>query len=249
MNHLGPDTLEAALKGDPRGLSFFTQHLAGPCAECEAFLLEHDLGPLLEGEVDRVLFRATGAGDDAGYARVQRGLRPSRLRELSAVALGLAASLALVTVLRPTLPKDLPSTKGGALVQVELSAAARAKDGSVRRLEPGGPIAPGEVLLLRYHATEAVTALLVEQVPGGPARAVGAFALQPGTQDLTQNGALAGVAVDNEVGAATLALVAGVRGAPTLADAVRALDTSDHDGWTVARFPFRVEARHHPDSP
>ncbi|MFP2960162.1 hypothetical protein ACLEPN_20635 [Myxococcus sp. 1LA] len=109
-----------------------------------------------------------------------------------------------------------------ARIALELSVVARDSAGALRRLDPGSPVQDTDVLLLRYHATEAGTALLFEQRHGEAPVLLGQFPLVAGTHDLQGPQGLAGVSLAGEAGPVTLWLV-GSAGAQPDADVAREL--------------------------
>jgi hypothetical protein len=244
MEHLDSDTLARALGGDAETRARFAQHLATPCETCEAFLSEPLDFELLEGEVDRMLLDSVDSPrlDEVGFARVKRALgpAPSRAGWLWA-ALGVAASLLVVVGLSfPSHRPEARGEKGMVLLSVELSAVARSPGGQLKRITPGEALEPRSLLLLRYHATDAAHALLFRQEGSAPPEPVGAFELQPGTHDLSQDGALAGLAVDDVQGRVTFWLVASLGRPPTPAQALAAIATPQDVGELVAA-PFAVD--------
>jgi hypothetical protein len=110
-------------------------------------------------------------------------------------------------------PHEAPwdGVKGPARIALELAVVARSVDGQLRRLDPGAEVLAEDVLLLRYHATEAGSALLFQQVGGGTPELLGSFSLEAGTHDLEGPQGLAGVSLSGEAGPVTLWLV----GAPS----------------------------------
>jgi hypothetical protein len=243
MEHLNDPMLRAALAGDREVARRLTAHLAQPCEQCEDYL--EGAAGLLDGEVDALLLGSAEAPfDEVGFARVIRSMKGRRTRDVAAAALGMAASL-LVVVGLARQPAS-PEVKGVPIVSLELSAAARSADGVVRRVDPGSVMSDGDVLLLRYHATESAKALLLEQAADGSTEALGAFELLPGTHDLERGGTLAGVSLAGLSGPVTFWLIASPTEAPDLSKARRAVSVPvDYTVGVRVPFPVVVKARHH----
>lgn len=241
MKHLDDGALSALSRREPEAVAYFAGHLAHPCETCEAFLATHPGPDLLDGQVDALLLALAPAGasapplDDVGLARVRRALRTHRpaAGRWGLVAGGLAACL-LAVLLLPRMRAADPSGQGGsatewtgekgrlARIALEVSVVARDSEGGLRRLDPGSPVKDSDVLLLRYHATEAGTALLFEQRQSEAPELLGHFPLAAGTHDLQGPQGLAGVSLAGESGPVTLWLV-GSTGAPPEAEAVSEL--------------------------
>jgi hypothetical protein len=246
MEHLNDQDLRAALAGNREVARRLAAHLAQPCEACEAYL--QSATDLLEGEIDALLLSAREPPqaplDELGFARVMRALRVRRTGDAAAAALGMAASLLLVAGL--TWQPSTAEVKGVPTISVELSAVARSEDGVLRRVDPGSVMSDGDVLLLRYHATESAKALLLEQVPDGNPAPLGAFELLPGTHDLERSGTLAGVSLAGLSGPVTFWLLASSTDTPDLVKARKAVGApGDYSGGIRARFPVVVKARHH----
>jgi hypothetical protein len=212
MEHLDAKSLEALLRREPEAMAHFQAHLANPCAACEQFLVDE---PRLDGVVDTLLLGlsppAPAALDEVGFARLKRALRPAR-SSAGLAAAGLAAGLLIavsVGQLRPGARDDDPvGLKGRIRIQLDLRGAVRGADGQVTRVDPDQLLAPSGVLLLRYHATEAGAGQLLVQRGNAPAEALGAFALEPGTHDLSVADEVKGFSLAGENGELTLWLVA-----------------------------------------
>jgi hypothetical protein len=247
MEHLNDQSLRAALAGDREVVRRLMAHLAEPCAECESWL-ETQAG-FLDGEVDALLLGNREAPlDEVGFARVMRSLKNRPTRPFAAAALGMAASVLFVVGLSWQ-PAE-PQVKGVPTISLELSAVARSADGVLRRVDPGSAMSDGDVLLLRYHATESARALLLQQTSDGEPEPLGAFELLPGTHDLERGGTLAGVSLAGLSGPVTFWVLASSTEAPDLAKARRAVGVpGDYSGGIRVRFPVVVKARHHPAPP
>ncbi|NVI97567.1 hypothetical protein HV824_05475 [Myxococcus sp. AM009] len=265
MKHLDDGALSALSRREPEAVAYFAGHLAHPCETCEAFLATHPGPGLLDGHVDALLLGLAPPGasapplDEVGLARVRRALRAHRpaAGRWGMVAGGLAACL-LAVVLLPRMRAEAPSSQGGtaaewtgekgrlARIALELSVVARDSEGGLRRLDPGSPVKDSEVLLLRYHATEAGTALLFEQRQGEAPALLGRFPLVAGTHDLQGPQGLAGVSLAGETGPVTLWLV-GSAGSPPEAAAVGEMlegrrGAGSQDPLAIIRFDVSVRS-------
>lgn len=261
MRHLDINALSALAAREPEAVAYFREHLASPCDTCEDFLATHPGPGLLDGQTDALLLALAPPReaplDELGLARIRRKLRVPAPRRWGAVASALAASiLAVVLVTRPrtSTPTERPGAwdgvKGSTLISLELAAAARSAEGALRRLDSGAAVPDGDVLLLRYHATEAGTGLLFQRSAGGPVELLGHFPLAAGTHDLRGPEGLAGVSLEGESGPLTLWLVGFPTGASPSAEAVRtALENDDTHGQarlSIGRFDVRVQNGHNP---
>jgi hypothetical protein len=260
MKHLDAQALRALAAKAPEAVAWFREHLASPCDTCEEFLAQHPDADLLDGRVDALLLGLApprqAALDEVGWMRLKRQLRTSaHLKRWMAVAGAVAACL-LAVVLVPRLVKS-PSTgtdwdgvKGSKRISLELAAVARSADGQLRRLDPGALVHAEDVLLLRYHATEAGTALLFQQAGDGAAELLGSFSLEAGTHDLGDPRGLTGISLTGEQGAVTLWLVAAPLGEELIAEQVREAlvgGTAREDYLlSVARFDVSVQTGHNP---
>jgi hypothetical protein len=220
MKHLDAHALSALAARQPEAVAYFREHLASPCDVCEEFLAQHPDTDGLDGRVDSLLLALApskdAALDEVGWMRLKRRLRTSNhpVRWVG-VAAAVAACL-LGAVLVPRLvasPRetDWSGVKGSGRISLELVAAARSADGQLRRLDPEAAVLPEDVLLLRYHSTEAGSALLFQQVDKGTPELLGSFRLEAGTHDLEGPQGLTGVSLTGEQGPVTLWLV----GSPT----------------------------------
>jgi hypothetical protein len=240
MRHLNADAMSAIARREPETVAYFREHLSSSCETCEEFLASHPGPDLLDGQVDALLLGLSPAAkqaaplDELGLARVRRGLKQTRVdaRRWGLVAGAIAASvLAVVLVPRlraanPAVDAD-PATewdglKGpGGNIALELAVVARSANGGLRRLDPKSAVEQADVLLLRYHATEAGSALLFQQRDGQGPELLGRFPLEAGTHDLEGPQGLAGVSLEGESGPVTLWLVATSGNQAPSPDAVR----------------------------
>ncbi|MBZ4422383.1 hypothetical protein [Myxococcus sp. RHSTA-1-4] len=240
MKHLDADAMSALSRREPAAVAYFREHLAAPCDTCEAFLATHSGPDLLDGQVDSLLLgvgptaqKAEDAPlDEVGLARVRRGMKGNRpdIRRWGLVAGAIAASLLAVVVV-PRMRAEDPAVQAGTewdgvkgpagTIALELAVVARSADGALRRLDPQSAVAESDVLLLRYHATEAGTALLFQQRAGQGPELLGRFPLEAGTHDLEGPQGLAGVSLEGESGPVTLWLVGSAGGQEPSPDAVR----------------------------
>lgn len=261
MQHLSPEALRALESGDAQVRAHFAAHLAEDCERCEQFLAELEGPGLLDGAVDRLLLSlappAEAPLDEVGFARIRRALRAPTSRRWVGVSVGALAAcfLAVVLVQRGAPGPDSgvsgPGVSGikaqAPRMELELSVAARDSEGALRRLDMGEQVPEQDVLLLRYHATEAGTALLYQQSGAGEPELLGRFALQAGTHDLEGDAGLAGVALQGERGLVRLLLVGVPAGAPVQEEQVRAALTADPSGQSglglhVSRFDLQVQS-------
>ncbi|MBF5042551.1 hypothetical protein FGE12_09075 [Aggregicoccus sp. 17bor-14] len=251
---MSAEALRALEAGDEATRAHFARHLAEECEVCERFLQESAGPGLLDGQVDRLLLSLAPPAerplDEVGFARIRRALAPpARRRWVGAGAAALAAGLVAMVAVRQLQPPPLApqeqGVKGAGRLELELSVAARSRSGALRRLDAGAPVQDADVLLLRYHATEAGTALLFQQRAGSAPELLGRFPLEAGTHDLAGDAGLAGVGLQGERGPLRLLLVGLPAGQPVEPEAVRralAGDTSaPRDlGLQVSRFDVRV---------
>jgi hypothetical protein len=266
MRHLDSDALRALAAREPEAVAYFRAHLAQPCDACEEFLAAHPGPDALDGQTDALLLalapQREARLDEVGFARIRRQLRApaSAPRRWVGVAAAMAAcvlAVVLVTRGRPGAEADPtwtgvkgPGEKGPARISLEMAAVARGADGSLRRLDSGAAVPEADVLLLRYHATEAGTGLLFQQSAGGPVELLGRFPLEAGTHDLRGPQGLAGVSLEGESGPLTLWLVGAPTGDTLSEDAVRAALESGsprgQDALPIARFDVRVRNGQNP---
>jgi hypothetical protein len=258
MKHLDAHALSALAARDPEAVAYFREHLASPCDACEEFLAQHPDTDLLDGQVDALLLglapRKEPTLDEVGWMRLKRSLRaPQRLRRWAgAVAAVAACVLGLVLVPRLVTHPQQPWTgvKGSSRISLELAAAARGADGQLRRLDPGQVVSPDDVLLLRYHSTEAGSALLFQQVGDGAPVLLGSFLLEAGTHDLAGPQGLTGVSLTEEQGPVTLWLVASPAGEEVSAEEVQQTiekgATRGDNPLSTARFDVSVENGQNP---
>lgn len=252
--HLNASHVEALLRGDPELSRYFSQHLAQPCEVCEQFLATEPRLGLLDGSVD-LLLQSVAPSEDAeldevGFARIQRAMRPPKRAAWRAVpvAVGaLAASLLVVLGvqrLRPA-PEGDPAEvglKGTARLSLELTAAAALPGERVVRVDQGQTLGSDAVLLLRYHASESGSALLLRQREGGEVESLGSFPLLAGTHDLSAQGQVMGIPLSDERGEVTFWLWA--------APGSQALPAgSPPSGDAAMRLRVRVEPAGQPPRP
>lgn len=270
MRHLNADALSALNRREPEAVAYFREHLATSCDTCEEFLATHPGPDLLDGQVDSLLLGLAPAAkqdaplDELGLARVRRGLRQGRpdARRWGIVAGAIAASLlAVVMVPRmrsagpavdPGTDSDWNGVKGPAgNIALELAVVARGADGGLRRLDPASPVEDADVLLLRYHATEAGTALLFQQRAGQGPELLGRFPLEAGTHDLEGPQGLAGVSLEGESGPVTFWLVGAAGRHEPSPEVVREVLVGGSSAWeqnrlAVTRFDVSVGSSHNP---
>ncbi|NMO22203.1 hypothetical protein HPC49_37070 [Pyxidicoccus fallax] len=226
MRHLDADAMSALARREPEAVAYFREHLARPCDTCEDFLATHAGPNLLDGQVDAALLAAGPVAqkakeaplDEVGFARVRRGMKGSRpdIRRWGLAAGAIAACLLAVVVV-PRMRAEDPAVQAGTewdgikgpggSIDLELAVVARGANGELRRLDPQSAVAESDVLLLRYHATEAGTALLFQQRAGQGPELLGRFPLEAGMHDLQGPQGLAGVSLEGESGPVTLWLV------------------------------------------
>jgi hypothetical protein len=152
----------------------------------------------------------------------------------------------------PGTGSDWSGVKGPAgNIALELAVVARGADGGLRRLDPESPVEDADVLLLRYHATEAGTALLFQQRAGQGPELLGRFPLEAGTHDLEGPQGLAGVSLEGESGPVTLWLVGAAGNQEPAPDAVREVLVGGSTAWeqsrlAVTRFDVSVGSGQNP---
>jgi hypothetical protein len=243
MRHLDASAMQALAAREPEATAYFREHLAAPCEACETFLASHAGPDLLDGEVDAALLRLAPprAKENVPAPGLPAHLlkRPRRFlsaRQWGGMGGALAACL-LAVVLVPSLraPPAVQETswngvKGPGRISLELAVVARGRDGQLRRLDPGAPVAPEDVLLVRYHATETGTALLYQQREGQPPELLGRFPLEAGTHDLEGPQGLVGVSLEGDEGLLSLSLVAFAAG-----------ESPEEPPGTVARFDVHIQ--------
>lgn len=231
MKHLDAQTLNALATRDPEAVAYFREHLASPCDTCEEFLAQHPGPDVLDGQVDALLLGLAppreARMDEVGWMRLRKRLRTSAHpgRWIGVAAAVAACLLAVVLVPRLTAPpsrqQPWDGVKGSSRIALELAAVARSTEGSLRRLDHGAAVPSEDVLLLRYHATEAGSALLFQQVGDGRPELLGHFSLEAGTHDLAGPQGLTGVSLAGEEGPVTLWLVAAPAGEALSPEAVQ----------------------------
>jgi hypothetical protein len=263
MKHLDAETLRALASRKPEAVAYFREHLATACDTCEEFLAQHSGTDWLDGQVDARLLRLApprqAARDEVGWMRLRRRLRGgsgSLVGRRAAVATALAACLVGVVYVprllnpQPSIPAQYDGVKGSSRIALELAAVARGADGQLRRLDAGASVPQEDVLLLRYHATEAGSALLFQQVEGGTPELLGSFPLQAGTHDLQGPQGLAGVSLSGTAGTVTLWLVSSAPGEELSAEASQQalMEGTLREGHplSVARFDVFVQKGQNP---
>jgi hypothetical protein len=241
MRHLDAEALRALTAGEPEAVAYFREHLLHPCAECIDFLARTPGPGLLDGQVDALLLHLAPARqeeprlDEVGFARVRRGLRgPGQPWRKVAASVALAAGLAGLLVLTrsqvqpPGQEKGAwDGVKGVGRLALETSVVAREPGGNLRRMDPGAIASDEDVLVLRYHATEAGEALLFQQRAGAAPELLGRFPLRAGTHELEGPQGLVGISLEGESGPLTLWLVGFPSGQVPPPDEVREALTRD----------------------
>ncbi len=233
MKHLDVPALSALAAREPEAVAYFREHLASPCDTCEEFLAQHAGPELLDGRVDALLLglapRQEAPLDEVGWRRLKRRMRTSAHlgRWMGGGLAALAACLLAVVfvprlVARPSQQQPGSGVKGTSRIALELAAVVRSADGQLQRLDPGAVVPPEDVLLLRYHATEAGSALLFQQVGDRHPELLGSFSLEAGTHDLEGPQGLTGVSLSGEQGPVTLWLVASPAGEELSSEEVQA---------------------------
>ncbi|NTX01364.1 hypothetical protein [Myxococcus sp. CA040A] len=269
MRHLDDEALHALARREPDAVKYFREHLATACEACESFLATHSGPDVLDGQVDAVLLalappRSDAPLDEVGFARVRRRLRAPRLdtQRWGLIAGAVAAGLLAVVVV-PRLRQggtgvevgtasQEPGVKGQVgRIALELAVVVRGADGSLRRLDPDTQVDSRDVLLLRYHATEAGTALLFQQRAGEEPQLLGPFDLEAGTHDLQDPQGLSGVSLEGESGPLTLWLAASPTGLQPSVDEVKRVLVGEGERWeqgmlAVTRFDVRVRSSQNP---
>ncbi|PTL82603.1 hypothetical protein [Vitiosangium sp. GDMCC 1.1324] len=257
MKHLDAEALRALSAHEPEAVAYFREHLAHPCEECMDFLAKVPGPGLLDGQVDALLLQLAPARqeeprlDEVGFARVRRGMRgPTRpwLKVGAAVALaaGLAGLMLLPRAQHPTGRETgaWNGVKGVGRLALEMSVVAREPDGDLRRMDPGAIASEDDVLVLRYHATEAGEALLFQQRDGAAPELLGRFPLEAGTHELEGPQGLVGISLEGESGPLALWLVGFPSGQVPPPDEVRdALTRGDMEesaALAINRFELQV---------
>jgi hypothetical protein len=260
MKHLDAEALRTLTAGEPESVAYFREHLTHPCEQCMEFLAKTPGPGLLDGQVDALLLHLAPAQpeepplDEVGYARVRRGLRgPSPVWRKVAAGVALAAGLAgLVVLTRAQVPHGQETAswdglKGVGRLALEMSVVAREPSGDLRRMDPGATASDNEVLVLRYHSTEAGEALLFQRRDGMEPELLGQFPLQAGTHELEGPQGLVGLSLEGEAGPLTVWLVGFPSGQALPADEVREAltrgDMEELSALAVNRFDLLV----HPD--
>ena len=259
MRHLDTEALRALSAGEPEAVAYFREHLAHPCEDCIAYLAKTPGPGLLDGRVDSLLLHLAPARqeepslDEVGFARVRRGLRgptPRPWRKVAA-ALAVAAGVAgLVVLTRPQV--RLPGGEKGAWdgvkgvghLALEASMVVREPGGALRRMDPGATASDEDVLMLRYHATEAGEALLFQQRVGAEPELLGRFPLLAGTHELEGPQGMVGISLEGESGPLTFWLVGFVSGQVPPPEEVREAltrgDMEERSVLAINRFDLHV---------
>ncbi len=268
MRHLDAEALRALSAGEREEVAYFREHLARPCEECMDFLARTPGPGLLDGQVDELLLhlappREEPRLDEVGLARIRRALRgraASPWRKVAAtvaLAAGLAG-LVLLTQSQLRSPRQEVAwdgvkgdgLKGVGRLSLELSVVAHGPGEALRRLDPGAAASEADVLVLRYHATEAGEALLFQQRGNASPELLGRFPLQAGTHELEGPQGLVGVSLEGESGPLTLWLVGFPSGQVPTPDEVREALTRGHleerEQLSIERFDLRVHNRQNP---
>ncbi len=261
MRHLDANALRALTAGEPEAVAYFREHLAHPCEACMEFLARTPGPGLLDGQVDALLLHLAPARqeeprlDEVGDARIRRALRgPAPVWRRAAVGLALAAGLTgLVVVTRADVGPlrgekgAWDGTKGVGRLALEMSVVARGPGDSLRRMDPGATASDEEVLVLRYHATEAGEALLFQQRGDAAPELLGRFPLQAGTHELEGPQGLVGISLEGESGALTLWLVGFPSGQMLPPEEVRETltrgDMDERSALAINRFDLHVQGR------
>lgn len=260
MRHLDAEALRALMAGEPETVAYFREHLAHPCEPCMDFLAKTSGPGLLDGQVDSLLLHLAPARpeeprlDEVGFARVRRNLKaPSPWRKVAAgvaLAAGLAGLVVLTRAQVQTPARNTPTwdgVKGVGQLALELSVVAREPGGNLRRMDPGTTASEADVLVLRYHATEAGEALLFQQREGAEPELLGRFPLQAGTHELEGPQGLVGISLEGESGALTLWLVGFPSGQAPAPDEVRESltrgDITEGSALAINRFDLHVGGR------
>jgi hypothetical protein len=261
MRHLDANALRALTAGEPEAVAYFREHLAHPCEACMEFLARTPGPGLLDGQVDALLLHLVPARqeeprlDEVGDARIRRALRgPAPVWRRAAVGLALAAGLTgLVVVTRADVGPlrgekgAWDGTKGVGRLALEMSVVARGPGDSLRRMDPGATASDEEVLVLRYHATEAGEALLFQQRGDAAPELLGRFPLQAGTHELEGPQGLVGISLEGESGALTLWLVGFPSGQMLPPEEVRETltrgDMDERSALAINRFDLHVQGR------
>ncbi|QSQ14428.1 hypothetical protein [Myxococcus landrumensis] len=265
MRHLDDEALSALARREPEAEAYFREHLATACEVCELFLAAHSGPDLLDGHTDAALLSLAPPPseprlDEVGFARVRRQLKgpPPDARRWGLITGAVAAALLAVVVVprlrKPDAAVDLgtestaPGVKGQVgRIALELAVVARGADGRLRRLDPDTVVDTRDVLLLRYHATEAGTALLFQQRAEQAPELLGQFALEAGTHDLQGPQGLSGVSLEGESGPLTLWLAATPSGLEPSPEEVKQVLVGEGERWeqgtlAITRFDVRVRS-------
>lgn len=261
MRHLDAKALQALTAGEPEAVAYFREHLAHPCEECIDFLAKTPGPGLLDGRVDSLLLHLAPASqeeprlDEVGFARVRRGLRaPASPWRKVAAAMAVAAGLTGLVVLTRAQVQPPGGEKGAwdgvkgvGRLALETSVVAREPDGTLRRMDPGASASDEDVLVLRYHATEAGEALLFQQRADAAPELLGRFPLQAGTHELEGPQGLVGISLEGESGPLTLWVVGFPSGQvpppEEVRDALTRGDMEERSVLAINRFDLHVRGQ------
>jgi len=252
MEHLDRNAVQALLRGDPDAIARYGAHLDTDCEQCELLMMEDDLAPELDGEVDRMLLElappAKAPLDQLGFRRLQRTIGAEKRAKVWPAISAMAAVLVVgafgvLAMQRDTGPDDEAGIKGTRRIAVELQLAMQTEDGELRRVESGETLPAGAgVVLLRYHATEKGTASLVRQIADEAPEILGTFELEPGTHDLASVEGVAGVPLPDTRGKLRLWLVASpARSHASESQALKAIEAESDSPFTTAGVELEIE--------
>ena len=210
MSHLDAAKLQALLE-NPAAYPELRAHLLQGCEQCEA-LLAGLPNSQLDGATDQALFalaRRPKAPDRDDRFSTKRLNLPVRRRRCAFAAVAAAAALIIGAVgLSFQLRAADDGLKGPRLLTVALSAAHRAPDGTLTRVESGQRVPASGTLLLRYQASEAAQVPVVLVREGGQREELRPVELSAGLNDLPVGVSLEGERgrIDVELGAAKLSV-------------------------------------------
>ncbi len=252
MEHLDRNAVQALLRGDPDAFARYGAHLDTDCEQCDLLMMEEDVAPELDGEVDRALLElsppAEAPLDQLGFRRLQRTIGAEKRAKLWPAIPAIAAVLVVgafgvSAMQRAPGPVDEVGIKGTRRIAVELQLAMQTEDGQLRRVESGEALPAGAgVVLLRYHATENGTATLVRQIADEAPEILGTFELKPGTHDLASGEGVAGVPLPDTRGKLRLWLIAvpSTSHAPEM-QALKAIEAESDSPFTTAGVELEIE--------
>jgi hypothetical protein len=213
VSHLDAASLEALLK-NPAAYPELRAHLLQGCAHCEALVAAHG-HPALDGATDQALLaisqrpRKPDRDDRFSTRRVKLPLQRRRWT-FAAVAAAAAVVIGGVGLSFQLRAHDAPDEglKGPRLFTVALTAAHRAPDGTVTRVESGQRVPAHGTLLLRYQASESAQVPIALVRENGRREELGPVELRAGLNDLPVGLSLEGEQgkLDVELGAAKLSV-------------------------------------------